>query len=304
MRAFSFGVLAICLSLTGTLILYFPAQAQEEASLPASVEEAVSTDDFSASNTEGATPTASEEAAVVYANLDKIAQNYFQQVEDYRNIEKRYLIARETYYQNNTLAAQDEAIRRAKEVMQARLTVLDTYFAYLQHALDQTLGIELDDKQLMSTHLGNIRADIEIYEELIANAQDRYMINVEFQRLNEKKRDFQSTAYSTLALMKIGQLQIAIDQGHTSRDKVEEWLQQADISEAQKAKKERGLEEVDLLINRASNNLVEVQTDWRRRAGETYYGEGTYRSFQDKAEYSYLQLRQALTFLQEVVNQV
>lgn len=277
--------------------------AQEEQVLPQPTAAGVDSE-FSAIPNLTPTSTASEEANVVYADLEKIAKQYYEQVEMYRDAEKRYLIARETYYQNNTLTAQDEAIRRAKELMQVRLAVLDTYFTYLQHALDQTLGIDLDDKQAVSAQLGSIRADIEIYEELIVAAQDRNVVNVEFNRLNEKKRDFQSTAYATLALMKIGQLQTAVDQSRNTRDSVQEWLNQADVSEAQLAKKQRGLQEVDLLITRAHNNLVEVRDRWRLNWAQNIYSESSYRSFQDSADYTYLQLRQALTFLQEIVNQV
>lgn len=267
-------------------------------------EQALPQDSFSAQGNLQVAPTASEEAINVQANLLAIGQKYFEDVENYRDVEDRYLVARETYYQNNTLAAQTEAIRRAKELLQARIQVLDTYFTYLQHALDQTVAINLDNKQLMSTRLGNIRANLEQFEEQAASANDRLAIEAEFNRLNEQENILQSAAFSTLALIKIGEIQDAIDQSLATQGQVTNWLQEAPITEAQQAKKERGLAEIDLLINRAHNNLIEVRDRWKQQTLNTDYREGTYRSFQTAAEYSYLQLRQALSFMNEIIQDV
>lgn len=257
------------------------------------------TDDSTAQNTESDGANADE--SDLEDELAEITDDYFTQVEDYRDVERRYIIARETYYQNNTLAAQEEAIRQAQFLMIARSTVLETYFEYLQKSLDQTLGIELEDKVLMNNRLAKVRTDLE--ESLVDAGKDRnrFQINEAFTALNAQQKELTAIAYETLALVKIGQLQNALDQATISREMISSWLESAQTTEANRIKKQRGLEEVDHLIQSAKNNLTEVNTKWRLQAGTNRFSESSYRTFQENSEYTYLQLRQALAFMEEIV---
>lgn len=257
------------------------------------------TDDSTAQDSEADDANADE--SDLEDELAEITDDYFTQVEDYRDVERRYIIARETYYQNNTLAAQEEAIRQAQFLMIARSTVLETYFEYLQKSLDQTLGIELEDKVLMNNRLAKVRTDLE--ESLVDAGKDRnrFQINEAFTALNAQQKELTAIAYETLALVKIGQLQNALDQATISREMISSWLESAQTTEANRIKKQRGLEEVDHLIQSAKNNLTEVNTKWRLQAGTNRFSESSYRTFQENSEYTYLQLRQALAFMEEIV---
>lgn len=257
------------------------------------------TDDSTAQDSEA--DDAKAEESDLEDELAEITDDYFTQVEDYRDVERRYIIARETYYQNNTLAAQEEAIRQAQFLMIARSTVLETYFEYLQKSLDQTLGIELEDKVLMNNRLAKVRTDLE--ESLVDAGKDRnrFQINEAFTALNAQQKELTAIAYETLALVKIGQLQNALDQATISREMISSWLESAQTTEANRIKKQRGLEEVDHLIQSAKNNLTEVNTKWRLQAGTNRFSESSYRTFQENSEYTYLQLRQALAFMEEIV---
>lgn len=257
------------------------------------------TDDSTAQDSEADGANADE--SDLEDELAEITDDYFTQVEDYRDVERRYIIARETYYQNNTLAAQEEAIRQAQFLMIARSTVLETYFEYLQKSLDQTLGIELEDKVLMNNRLAKVRTDLE--ESLVDAGKDRnrFQINEAFTALNAQQKELTAIAYETLALVKIGQLQNALDQATISREMISSWLESAQTTEANRIKKQRGLEEVDHLIQSAKNNLTEVNTKWRLQAGTNRFSESSYRTFQENSEYTYLQLRQALAFMEEIV---
>lgn len=257
------------------------------------------TDDSTAQDSEA--DGANAEESDLEDELAEITDDYFTQVEDYRDVERRYIIARETYYQNNTLAAQEEAIRQAQFLMIARSTVLETYFEYLQKSLDQTLGIELEDKVLMNNRLAKVRTDLE--ESLVDAGKDRnrFQINEAFTALNAQQKELTAIAYETLALVKIGQLQNALDQATISREMISSWLESAQTTEANRIKKQRGLEEVDHLIQSAKNNLTEVNTKWRLQAGTNRFSESSYRTFQENSEYTYLQLRQALAFMEEIV---
>jgi hypothetical protein len=258
--------------------------------------------DFSSQTISEVTPVASTSAQPnVQEELNTLTQQYFDEVEQYRDVERRYLIARETYYQNNTLAAQDDALRVGQELLRARAKVLETYFTYLQKDLDRTLGVVLNDKVLMLNELERVRSELTESQKNAGTIANRTQLNTTFALLNSQQTDLESIAYETLSLIKIGQIQNAIDQATFTQNMVGQWLAQAQLSAASKAKKERGLQEVEPLIQAAKNNLLEVNERWRNQSAQGRYSQGTYNGFQERAEFSYLQLRQAHTFLDEIV---
>lgn len=292
--------------------LYQPAAAQDDfsaetefvvtetATSAAPTQDQAENSAETADETKGGTASTPSEKEIA-DQLSEITEDYFTQVEEYRDVERRYIIARETYYQNNTLAAQEEAIRQAQFLMIARSTVLETYFEYLQKSLDLTLGIELEDKVLMNNRLATVRTDLE--ESLVDAGRDRnrFQINEAFIALNAQQKELTAIAYETLALVKIGQLQNALDQATISREMISSWLEVTQMTEANRIKKQRGLEEVDHLIQSSKNNLTEVNTRWRSLSATNRFSESSYRTFQENSEYTYLQLRQALAFMEEIV---
>jgi len=285
MRRFYAIIAIVCL--LGVSPLIFVIQAQ---------------DGFSAEEVQDVTQVSTTSAQIApQEELTQLTEKYYDEVEDYRDIERKYLIARETYYKNNTLAAQEEAIRLAQELIKARANVLSTYFTYLQRNLENTLGIELDDKVVMSNRLESIRADLEESKKDAGRIKNRTQVDLTFADMNAQQKNLTANAYETLALIKIGQIQNAIDQATITREMVSSWIKEADITEASALKKTRGLEEVDRLIQSSKNNLTEVTTRWRARMTTNQYSEGSYQSFQEDSEYSYLQLRQAHSFLDETV---
>lgn len=266
---------------------------------------AVAQDNFSAEQvplvTESDVATEPASPEDVEAEIATLTEQYFSLVEAYRDTERQYVIARETYYKNNTLAAQDEAIRQAQLLMTARAKVLETYFTYLQKDLDRTLGISLEDKVLVLNRLEKLRADLQEAQKDAGKVYTRTEVSAAFTTLNAEQVELQTTAYQTLALIKIGQLQNAIDQATLSRSMVGTWLKEAQVTEASRAKKQRGLEEIDHLIQSAKNNLTEVNQNWQKQTENNRYLESAYRGFQEDAEYTYLQLRQAHAFFEEIV---
>jgi hypothetical protein len=238
----------------------------------------------------------------IQSQLAQLIEQYYQDVEDYRESERKYLIARETYYKNVTLTSQSEAIKQGQELIKSRSKVLHSYFSYLQKDLENTLGIQLQDKVVMLNKLGTILSDLESADRNAGTIQSRAQLNDIFNQLNLQQGNYKRVAYSALALIKIGQLQSAIDQSLATREMVSVWLTEANLTASSRAKKEQGLAEVDGLIQNARNNLSEVIRHWQSNSQEAGYYESAYKTFQDKAEYSYLQLRQAHAFLDEIVN--
>lgn len=233
--------------------------------------------------------------------IDAATSAYFTAVEAYRLEESRYNLARDQYYQLNTAASLDEAIRRAKEVLRARAEVLAAYFRYLRLTLQNTKGIDLDDKAAADQRLQALQLELEAYLQQVPNVNDRQQVNTLFTQLNTRSKDIYSAAYGTLILIKIGEIQTAIDTSALLRERTVTALEANEtVPTATKEIGRRGLDEITTLLQRASNNLFTLREGYREDALKNGFSESGYRTFQTSAEFSYVQLRQVLEYLKEV----
>lgn len=208
--------------------------------------------------------------------------------------------AREDYYQQNTLAALEEANRRAKDVLRARSDVLHSYYRYLRLSLEATNGIELADKEEALAQLRFWEEALIEHREATAPLVSRPQLDGHLRLLNDQKLSLVSAAYSSLSLMKMGNIQTAVDNTILVREYMADQIDQSSLAAAEKEIKLRGLEEVDRLVQAARNNYAKLREDYMLFTRQNNYSEQNYRAFQGNAEYSYLQLRQSLSFLKEI----
>jgi hypothetical protein len=253
-----------------------------------------------------ATPGIEETPATSVPNatpseIEAATNRYFAAVEAYRLEENRYGLARDQYYQLNTLAALDEAIRRGREVLRARAEVLNAYFSYLRLILQNTKGIDLTDKAAADEELQAWQTKLEGYVEEIPQVSDRVQLNTAFAKLNDESRTVKSTAYGTLVLIKIGEIQTAADTARILQERTTEAVKNATtLSAAQVEISTRGLNEISLLLQRANNNTFTLLEDYREQKTRGDFTESGYRNFQSNAEFSYLELRQVVDYLREI----
>lgn len=254
-----------------------------------------------------ATPTQSDETVATStpqatpAEIEAATTRYFSAVETYRLEENRYSLARDQYYQLNTLASQDEAIRRSREVLRARADVLQAYFSYLRLILQNTKGIDLDDKAAADQRLQLWQEELESYVQQIPLLTDRQQVNAAFDLLNTRSDEIQSSAYGTLVLIKIGEIQTATDTAGILHQRTKDAVENSTtLSAAQAEISQRGLAEIVTLLQRANNNTFTLIEDYREQRTRDNFSESSYRSFQTNAEFSYLQLRQILDYLREI----
>ncbi len=250
------------------------------------------------SPTQEATPVVSD-ITVDSTLVEQTTRQYFAAVETYRDSVEKYLIAQQTYYQLNTLAAQDEAIRRGKDVMTARAELLRIYLTYLHLSVLQIRGAELVDKERVLNLVAGLLSQLTTYQEQIPGLDTRAAINDHLVLLNDAKGTFLTTAYASLEIVKIGQLQTAIDTANLLQKDLATMVETAQISAADRAIKQRGLQEADRLLQNAADSLNVALVKYRQLVDRGSLTDQNYRSFQSEVEPVYLELRQADSFLQE-----
>lgn len=248
-----------------------------------------------------ATPVEATESAssVDPVQVQKITETYFQHVETYRLNEERFVIAQQDYYQQNTLASLEEAIRRARDLMRARADVIESYYTYLRLILQDTRGIEIEDKNIVGSELRFWQDQMVDYRSEVANLESRPAIQEHLTLFNSQEQAMLHSAYTALVLIKIGKIQTAIDNAVLVRATLANAIEASSISAADKAIKRRGLEEIDRLIQRARNNVIDLELDFRTKSSAGAYTRQTYQAFRSDAEFSYLQLRQVGEFMKE-----
>lgn len=256
---------------------------------------------FSSIEVGDATPIEATDSAnsVDPARVQEITETYFQRVEAYRSNEERYLIAQQDYYQQNTLASLEEAIRRARDLMRARADVMESYYTYLRLILQDTRGIEIEDKNIVDSELKFWQEQMSDYRANVALLESRPAIHEHLTLFNSQEQATLNSAYTALVLIKIGKIQTAIDNAVLVRETLAKAIDSSSISSADKAIKRRGLEEIDRLIQRARNNVIDLELDFRVKSAGGTYNRQSYQEFRSDAEFSYLQLRQVNEFMKE-----
>ncbi len=240
------------------------------------------------------------EAAVDPSLLEATTKEFFATVEKYRDDEQKFVISRETYFQLNTLAAQDEAIRRGKDFLLSRSELLSTYFTYLHLFLQQTRGVEVGDKTRVLNEIAENLAELAVYKDRIPSLYTRDDVHRHLTQFNQSQRQYLTAAYGALEVIKIGELQTVIDTASVLRQDMEGWVNAANLSAADRAIKLRGLQETDRLLQQARNDLAEILATQRKTAG-SFVSADSYRTFQTKVDPIYIQIRQAESFLKEIV---
>lgn len=248
-----------------------------------------------------ATPTQAEVGELTESfTIQEARDEYVRSVEQYRESEQKYLISQEQYYQLNTVASLDEAIRRAKDVLRLRVITLRNYNTYLDRSLRATTGIDLGDKSQALNDLAAMETLLTQYEISYGDLNQRSEVDQAFEQLNAQRGAINSIAYRVQTLIKIGELQTAIDTAQGANEAIDTQLSKAQISAADRAIKQRGLQEATLLLNSAQTSSFALLEDYRKRTSSSY-NLSAYDQFINGADSTYLRLRQAFAYLEEVL---
>jgi hypothetical protein len=138
---------------------------------------------------------------------ERARDDYLFQYANYTEAHKAYETAKEAYKKFGTIASQQEAIEKTKQVLLLRAEVLRTYLQMLKVRLN---GQRYLDEALRSSQFGKIEATqafLNTHKENITKTKSVYGVNDESQRLEREAEAIQSLAYESLAFILIGEAQ-------------------------------------------------------------------------------------------------
>jgi hypothetical protein len=147
--------------------------------------------------------------------------------------------------------------------------------------------------------IASILAEFSIYQDKVPALSNRADVHQHLLAFNARQRDYLTAAYGALEVIKVGEIQTSIDTAILLRQDLEGWVGEADISAADLAIKQRGLQEADRLLVKARGDLGVILANQRRQAQSSITA-SNYRTFQTAVDPVYIQLRQAESFLKEI----
>ncbi len=231
-------------------------------------------------------------------DIRQLKLQYRGELEEYRNLENLYLIAKDQYYKLGTLASLEDAVQKTKETMNSRGKVLETYLRLLRLNLLSQPGIELPEKKIAEQSLLSALQKLEQHRQEIKKPLDKPKIaeiSEDFEVLIDQ---IEESVYQTLTVMAIGELQTIHDKAIILKHDME--VEIATAGGALKStERKRSFDETDRVLNNLKPEFDAVEEKFTKPTIAGY--KEVYRSIGNNLSLIHSTLSRALTFLRELL---
>lgn len=129
------------------------------------------------------------------------------QLEQYRQQEKNFLIAQDQYRTHETLDSIEQAVQATKRMLLSRDQLLHTYLTLLQLRLMAAEGAELSLKDIELKKLETLREQLKVHHAAASGQLDRPAVNKSADEFLPIGQEAQLTASQTLGLLAVSKLQ-------------------------------------------------------------------------------------------------
>jgi hypothetical protein len=232
------------------------------------------------------------------STLDDLKFRYRASLDLYRSKEDQFSIAAQQYYVLGTLAAQEEAVRSAREVGLARVDTLLIYIEAIRLTLESNTGIELNRKDTLQRQFSLLVDNLKKHRSRLEIVTNRLQIEDENFYLEGQQKLIEALCYEALSLIKIGAAQKALDQLVITKDELDKYISVAKISETARTERQRGSDEIGRSIEniRSTINLTLTEYDEGLEGADN----SLFRKVQEQLGPAYRGLTQALAFVKEL----
>ena len=193
-------------------------------------------------------------------NEDQIVQlniTYRQQMEAYRNQEKKYLVAVEQYEQLQTLAALEEIVQTAKQLIIIRDRTIITHLGIVRLTITDVHGIPVDDKAEVIAKLQVLETQVKSHETDSEQITDRFTLASNAEAFALMSSDLNSSVYHALSLVLFGRLQNVYDKTNALLPELETNMA-INATDFELAKKQRALQELKILSANTKTELDKI----------------------------------------------
>jgi hypothetical protein len=180
---------------------------------------------------------------------------YRQQLSTYRASFDTTSVSLQQYANLRTLASQEEAVQAMRNFLLIRSDVLSTHFSILGQSLSDQ---KLDDPLWVASVSGKISTTLEDLKQHHSRsdiAVDRIRADQEALWLIGQEPRMKAVADRAQCLIGIGKVKQATAYLETVKQKVDDWIASAPISETQRVEKRRGSDELGRTIEESKATL-------------------------------------------------
>ncbi len=223
------------------------------------------------------------------------------QLEEYKQVERRYNIAVNQYRSLKTLESIKDAVKAAKEAMLSRHQVLTTYLNLLHLKLLNSQGIEVEKKQKALDWIERDLKELSAFADEVEPVNDRVQINNLADEFMPLASQVQETAAYTRSILEIGKLQAVYDQAAVLSEQIKE-KQATTSSELVIARNRPALKETDRLMADINELLKEQWLELenvKQRRDNAF--RNFYRGISEDLDPIYSRLAQLISYFQELL---
>jgi hypothetical protein len=231
-------------------------------------------------------------------NLMNLQGQYFSLIDQYRDQEQKYIVAKNQYLQLNTLASQELAVKETRTLLTLRADIFLVYIDILNEELSQGKGIPLENKNPEQIALTLLKEKVRVHRTNTESALDRFALDQESTNFFPTVKDLESHTYYTLSLIKIGKIQVAYDKLFFVRDAVKGYIDTQTLSSAVRSEKERGFAEIERTLDNVNANFTPVKNDVFKNPGAGSLSD--YSKLSQELNPTYSQMNQVIQFLEEI----
>jgi hypothetical protein len=223
---------------------------------------------------------------------------YFKQLDIYRDLDRKFRIAKTQASQVGTLAALNELSDAARLTQRSRAKTLELYYKALFVFLNDTSGAELKRKETQLTHISKLNELTRRYSTTLEDTSDRLDLDGLSVKFQESMNEFMSTAYQSLILVRIARIQAATDELRALTERLKT-MEDAEIDQLPEDRK-RGYKELDRTLDEVNTMIRKAyqQYDYTVEGGEIRF-EG-YSQFISSLDDVYVRLRRGESYFLEL----
>lgn len=199
-----------------------------------------------------------------------LGNTYRGQLAEYREAERAFQIASQQYLQLNTLVSLENALQNMKRAMVLRDQVLITYLTILQRQLSSATGINLDQKNNLSTALGIQLEELRNHLQTVEAADTRDQIVSAGESFIELGKATEDVAYQVQTTLATGRLQTVYDKTTILANEIDQTLVQT-TSDIKQGERQRAITEVRSALGRAKAGIDELVAKRRTTGSQSNF---------------------------------
>jgi putative hemolysin len=232
--------------------------------------------------------------------LNSLREDYRGQLQEYRTREKEFRIYKDQYLELQTLASIEKAVQSSKQALIARDKVLLTYLDILKFSLMEHVAIPADEKQFILTRIEALKAELQVYDQVVQSSSDRDQINSVIADFTDLGKSVKEISDHALLLMTVGKLQAVYDNSATFFTEIEATRSNDEQTIQQKAV-ERAVNETNKILDEEAKRLADLWQKIKDQKEKSAKYQNVAENSKLELNSSYSNLNKLLSYLEELV---